>query len=77
MNCLLPTEDISGIFSNIEGIMAVNVELMRTMRQHSVGEAFTHLGPFMKLYSSYSSNFHNALQVLEVGRNAMKLIVWS
>lgn len=36
------------------------------MKQHSLGEAFSNLGPFLKLYSTYSSNYQTALSTLEV-----------
>ena len=63
---LLPQDVIANIFSNIEAILNVNRELFSCMRQHSLGEAFTYLGPFLKLYSTYANNFQNAASVLQV-----------
>lgn len=66
VGCLLPPDVIAAIFSNIEAILSVNQELFFCMRQHSLGEAFTYLGPFLKLYSTYANNFQNANSVLQV-----------
>ena len=66
VSCLLPSDVITAIFNNIEGILSVNSELLRYMKQQSVGEAFSYLGPFLKLYSSYSSNYQTAIETLEV-----------
>ena len=63
---LLQEDVIAGIFSNIEAILSVNKELFSCMRQHSLGEAFAYLGPFLKLYSTYASNFQNANSILQV-----------
>lgn len=57
LGCLLPPEAINAIFSNVEGILAVNEELFSCMRQRSLGEAFSYLAPFLKLYSTYANNF--------------------
>lgn len=62
---LLPQDVTADIFSNIEAILSVNKELFSCMRQHSLGEAFTYLGPFLKLYSTYANNFQNATSVLQ------------
>lgn len=62
----LSQSNISAIFSNIEGILAVNTELLNYMKQSSLGDAFLYLGPFLKLYGSYSSNYQTAINILEV-----------
>ena len=66
VNGLLPSDVVMDIFSNIEGILSVNTELFLCMRQHSLAEAFSYLGPFLKLYSTYASNYQNALETLQV-----------
>lgn len=66
VGCLVPQDIITAIFSNIEAILSVNKELFLCMRQYSLGEAFTYLGPFLKLYSTYANNFQNANSVLQV-----------
>lgn len=66
VNGLLPSAAITDIFSNIEGILSVNTELFLSMRQRSLAEAFSHLGPYLKLYSTYASNYQNALETLQV-----------
>lgn len=63
---LLSTDVVGDIFSNIEAILSVNNELFSCMRKRSLGEAFTYLGPFLKLYSTYANNFQNANRVLQV-----------
>ena len=66
VGCLLPQDVITAIFSNIEAILSVNQELFSCMRQHSLGAAFTYLGPFLKLYSTYANNFQTANSALQV-----------
>ena len=66
VNGLLPSDAITDIFANIEGILSVNGELFSCMRQHSLADAFTYLGPFLKLYSTYANNYQQALQSLQV-----------
>lgn len=66
VGCLLPHNVIPAIFSNIEAILSVNKELFSCMRQCSLAEAFTYLGPFLKLYSTYANNFKNANTTLQV-----------
>ncbi|XP_019855957.1 PREDICTED: rho guanine nucleotide exchange factor 39-like isoform X2 [Amphimedon queenslandica] len=61
----LSQSNILTIFSNIEGLLAVNSELLNFMRQSSLGDAFLYLGPFLKLYGSYSGNFQTATATLE------------
>lgn len=36
------------------------------MRKRSLGEAFSHLGPFLKLYSTYAENYQRANETLQV-----------
>ena len=67
VGCLLPCDAINTIFSNVEGILSVNVELFTCMRQRSLGEAFSYLAPFLKLYSTYANNFQSANETLQVG----------
>lgn len=62
---LIPADVVMAVFSNIEAILSVNNELFHFMRQKSLGEAFTYLGPFLKLYSTYANNFQNANSVLQ------------
>lgn len=62
----MPSDTTNAVFNNVEGILAVNMELLRSMKQRSLGEAFSALGPFLKLYASYSSNFQFAIETLEV-----------
>lgn len=66
VGCILPAEVVQTIFSNIEGILIVNQELFSLMREKSLGEAFSHLGPFLKLYSTYTNNYSIAVETLEV-----------
>jgi hypothetical protein len=74
VGCLLPPDVTSAMFSNIEAILSVNQELFFCMRQHSLGEAFTYLGPFLKLYSTYANNFQNANSVLQVTNQPRQLV---
>ena len=73
VGCLLPCDAINTIFSNVEGILSVNVELFTCMRQKSLGEAFSYLAPFLKLYSTYANNFQNANETLQVGTSLILL----
>lgn len=63
---LLPSTVTNAIFSNLEGILSVNRELLHCMKQHSLGEAFNNLAPFLKLYSTYASNYEMATNTLQV-----------
>lgn len=64
-NCLLPEDKHAILFSNIEQIRNVNRKLLELMEQSSIGQAFKHLGPFLKLYSMYANNYQQALAVLQ------------
>lgn len=73
VGCLLPCDAINTIFSNVEGILSVNGELFTCMRQRSLGEAFSYLAPFLKLYSTYANNFQSANETLQVGTSLIFL----
>lgn len=45
----------------------MNTELLCFMNRNGIAEAFSYLGPFLKLYASYSSNYQTAIDKLEVG----------
>ena len=62
----MPEEVHTQLFSNIEQIKEVNTTLLELMEQSTVGQAFKHLGPFLKLYSMYANNHEQALTVLQV-----------
>ncbi len=66
VGCLLPQATITAIFSNVEAILSVNQELFASMRKRSLGEAFSHLGPFLKLYSIFAENYQQANERLQV-----------
>ncbi len=63
----------TAIFSNVEGILSVNLELFSCMRQKSLGEAFNYLAPFLKLYSTYANNFQTATETLQVSLTSATL----
>lgn len=77
VNGLLPSDAITDIFANIEGILSVNGELFSCMRQHSLADAFTYLGPFLKLYSTYANNYQQALQSLQVIERVVRKTMWA
>lgn len=62
----MPEDVHSRLFSNIEQIKDVNRTLLELMEQSTVGQAFRHLGPFLKLYATYANNHEQALTVLQV-----------
>ncbi|XP_076450012.1 rho guanine nucleotide exchange factor 39-like [Babylonia areolata] len=64
-NCILPEEVHGQLFSNVEQIRDVNRTLLELMEQSTVGQAFQHLGPFLKLYAMYANNHEQALTVLQ------------
>ncbi|KAL8563722.1 hypothetical protein ACOMHN_063490 [Nucella lapillus] len=64
-NCILPEEVHGHLFSNVEQIRDVNRTLLELMEQSTVGRAFQHLGPFLKLYAMYANNHEQALTVLQ------------
>ena len=70
-NCILPEEVHAQLFSNIEQIRDVNRTLLELMEQSTVGQAFKHLGPFLKLYAMYANSHEQALTVLQVCHHDM------
>jgi hypothetical protein len=62
----VPEEKHAILFSNVEQIRDVNRTLLELMEQSTVGQAFKHLGPFLKLYAMYANNHEQALSVLQV-----------
>ncbi|XP_059166523.1 rho guanine nucleotide exchange factor 39-like [Physella acuta] len=62
--CLVPDDVHGRLFSNLEQIREVNVTLLETMEQTTIGQAFTQLAPFLKLYSTYANNHQQALNTL-------------
>ena len=65
-NCLLPEDKHAVLFSNVEQIRDVNRTLLELMEQSTIGQAFKHLGPFLKLYAMYANNHQQALTLLQV-----------
>ncbi|CAL1543406.1 unnamed protein product [Lymnaea stagnalis] len=64
--CLVPDDVHARLFSNLEQIREVNVTLLETLEQTTVGQAFSQLAPFLKLYSTYANNHQYALNTLQV-----------
>ncbi|XP_070199938.1 rho guanine nucleotide exchange factor 39-like [Littorina saxatilis] len=64
-NCILPDDVHAQLFSNVEQIRDVNRTLLELMEQSTVGQAFKHLGPFLKLYAMYANNHEQALTILQ------------
>ncbi|KAK6973131.1 rho guanine nucleotide exchange factor 39 [Biomphalaria glabrata] len=67
--CLVPDKVHATLFSNIEQIRQVNVTLLETMEESTVGQAFKQLAPFLKLYSTYANNHQSALNALQEWQN--------
>ncbi|PVD33340.1 hypothetical protein C0Q70_04594 [Pomacea canaliculata] len=67
-NWIIPGDTHSHLFSNIEEINKVNRTLLEVMEQSTVGQAFRHLGPFLKVYATYVNNHEQALAVLQEWR---------
>lgn len=63
---IVPKSVLNTIFSNIEGIEAINKELLNHMETLGVGDAFLAMAPFIKLYSTYANNFERASNMLQV-----------
>ncbi|XP_001624596.3 FYVE, RhoGEF and PH domain-containing protein 2 [Nematostella vectensis] len=63
--CIVPLNVLNTIFSNIEGIEAINKELLSHMETLGVGDAFLAMAPFIKLYSTYANNFEAASRLLQ------------
>ncbi|GFN87770.1 hypothetical protein PoB_001427600 [Plakobranchus ocellatus] len=53
------------LFSNLEQIYDVNVTLLEQIEQSTVGAAFSQMGPFLKLYSTYANNHQHALNTMQ------------
>lgn len=62
---------IRQIYGNIELIAGFNEELLSSLEQRikgwtpesKIGDIFLRLGPFLKMYNDYSSNFHGAVDL--------------
>ncbi|PVD33339.1 hypothetical protein C0Q70_04593 [Pomacea canaliculata] len=65
---IIPKDAHLVLFRNIEQIREVNRTLLEVMEQSTVGQAFRHLGPFLKLYATYANNHMQALDVLQEWR---------
>lgn len=65
---LLKPEDFLIIFGNIETIYRVNKELLDELDKgfDNIANAFSKIGPFLKLYSVYASEFKHILNMLQV-----------
>ncbi|BFZ15885.1 hypothetical protein BsWGS_18924 [Bradybaena similaris] len=66
---IVPEDVHCKLFSNLEQIRDVNLTLLEQMEQTTVGQAFTYLGPFLKLYSTYARNHQCALTTLQEWQN--------
>ena len=66
LGSLLPAAVVRSIFSNVEELLAVNQQLFSLMRQRSLGEAFSHFGPYLKLYSTYARDYQSSVETLLV-----------
>ncbi|CAG5131031.1 unnamed protein product [Candidula unifasciata] len=62
---IVPDDVHAKLFSNLEQIREVNLTLLEQMEQTTVGQAFTYLGPFLKLYAMYARNHQCALTTLQ------------
>ncbi|GFS01735.1 rho guanine nucleotide exchange factor [Elysia marginata] len=62
---IIPDSVHSILFSNLEEIYDVNVALLEQIEQSSIGAAFSQMGPFLKLYSTYANNHQQALNTLQ------------
>ncbi|KAH9519224.1 putative protein tag-52 [Bulinus truncatus] len=67
--CLVPDKVHATFFSNVEQIRQVNLTLLETMEESTVGQAFKQLAPFLKLYSTYANNHQTALNTLQEWQN--------
>lgn len=68
VNPLLERATLDLIFSNIEDIRHINLELLASLRANRAnpGKSFCDLAPFLKLYSLYAENFQRAIEVVVV-----------
>ncbi|RUS81917.1 hypothetical protein EGW08_010303 [Elysia chlorotica] len=64
-SCIVPDSVHSVLFSNLEEIYEVNVTLLEQIEQSTIGTAFSQMGPFLKLYSTYANNHQQALSTLQ------------
>nr|CAH7719837.1 unnamed protein product [Callosobruchus chinensis] len=67
---LLKIEDFETLFGNIISIYNVNKQLLEELEKgaQNVVAAFSKIGPFLKMYSVYASEFKKVLQLLQNSR---------
>lgn len=66
-------KQIVGIFSSIEIIYSLNMELFQRLEERrnnwnesqKIGDIFLTLGPMFKMYREYCQNFENAVKLLQ------------
>jgi len=69
---ILKPDEITAIFSVLELIVDVNKELLTQLKdkleqwsdEQTIGDIFTKLGPFLKMYSQYCRNYHKSIDTL-------------
>eukprot|EP01027_Heterolobosea_sp_BB2_P015925 GEZU01022734.1.p1 GENE.GEZU01022734.1~~GEZU01022734.1.p1 ORF type:complete len:266 (+),score=46.80 GEZU01022734.1:3-800(+) len=68
---LLPPNDVKVIFSNVEQILQINSELLRTLNQamqswpqRRIGAGFKATAPYLKAYTTYINNYNIANDTL-------------
>jgi hypothetical protein len=72
---ILPAEEISTIFSNVEAILAFNEQLYKALRSalgrgtaagaSCVGDVFFRLADYLKMYTTYCQNHKNAVEAMQ------------
>ncbi|XP_076052966.1 FYVE, RhoGEF and PH domain-containing protein 3-like isoform X2 [Oratosquilla oratoria] len=65
--CLLPTNVHTSVFGELSTLRRMNEELYKelTAEDSNVGQAFLHLAPFLKAYSSYANSYQTSLNLLQ------------
>jgi hypothetical protein len=72
---ILTARQIADVFSNLDDIITVNQELFEqlsarlreptwTAKNHSVGDIFVRLSPFLKVYAVYVRNYQQAIRFI-------------
>ena len=64
---LIPKQNFSSIFGDIEPLYSLNLALHDELRQsENVGSAFFKIAPYLKLYSTYAHDYELAITSLQV-----------
>eukprot|EP01119_Soliformovum_irregulare_P019332 TRINITY_DN6092_c0_g1_i2.p1 TRINITY_DN6092_c0_g1~~TRINITY_DN6092_c0_g1_i2.p1 ORF type:complete len:594 (+),score=153.67 TRINITY_DN6092_c0_g1_i2:36-1817(+) len=70
IDSLINSQDVFGIFSNVEAVLKCNQVLLKALeeemqnREKCLGKIFLQMAPFFKIYTQYVNNYDHSVQTL-------------